>query len=133
MTTSNKAVKITYWITTILLALFILPGIFFINSNLAIEGSRHLLLPEWLRYEVSIAQFIGGLILIIPLPKRIKEWGYVGMGIVYISAFIAHLSIDGVKPVAFQALLMFAILLVSYICYHKMNNSKKLNASYGLA
>jgi hypothetical protein len=124
MATNSKAVKITYWITTILLALFILPGIFFINSKLAIEGSRHLLIPDWLRYEVSIAQFIGGLILIIPLPKRLKEWGYVGMGIVFISAFIGHLSIDGMKPATFQALLMFAILLVSYICYHKMNSSK---------
>jgi uncharacterized membrane protein YphA (DoxX/SURF4 family) len=123
MATNRKAVKITYWITTILLALFILPGIFFINSKLAIEGSRHLLIPDWLRYEVSIAQFIGGLILIIPLPKRIKEWGYVGMGIVFISAFIGHLSIDGMIPATFQALLMFAILLVSYICYHKMNSS----------
>lgn len=124
MATNSKAVKITYWITTILLALFILPGIFFINSKLAIEGSRHLLIPDWLRYEVSIAQFIGGLILIIPLPKRLKEWGYVGMGIVFISAFIGHLSIDGMKPATFQALLMFAILLVSYICYHKMHSLK---------
>ena len=124
MATANKGVKITYWITTILLALFILPGIFFINSKLAIEGSQHLLIPEWLRYEVSIAQFIGGLLLIIPLPKRFKEWGYVGMGIVYLSAFIGHLAIDGLGAFAFQALLMFAILLVSYLCYHKMHDGK---------
>jgi uncharacterized membrane protein YphA (DoxX/SURF4 family) len=124
MATANKGVKITYWITTILLALFILPGIFSINSKLAIDGAHHLLIPEWLRYEVSIAQFIGGLLLIIPLPKRLKEWGYVGIGIVYISAFIGHVAIDGLGKYAFMALLMFAILLVSYLCYHKMHSEK---------
>ncbi len=33
-----KAAKITYWISTIALALFILPGLFFMNSPEAVEG-----------------------------------------------------------------------------------------------
>jgi hypothetical protein len=32
-----KARKITYWVSTIALALFILPGLFFMNSELAKE------------------------------------------------------------------------------------------------
>jgi hypothetical protein len=121
---TSKGVKITYWITTILLALFILPGAFFLNSELAKAGSAHMLIPEWLRWEVSIAQLIGGLLILIPMPKRFKEWGYVGLGIVYLSAFIGHLDIDGVQAATFQALLMFAILLTSYICYHKMHRAE---------
>lgn len=124
MASNNKAVKITYWITTILLALFILPGAFFMNSELAKQGAAHLLIPEWLRWEVGIGQVIGGLLLLIPMPKRWKEWGYVGLGIVYISAFIGHLSVDGMQAMTFQALLMFVILLISYICYHKLNGHK---------
>jgi DoxX-like family len=98
MKCTSKQTKIIYWSTTILLAVFILPGIFQINSQMALEGIKHLGgFPEWFRYEVSIGSFIGGLLLIIPtafVGKRLKERGYVGLGIVYISAFIAHATID---------------------------------------
>jgi hypothetical protein len=124
-----KKYKITYWITTGLLALFILPGIFFLNKPFAIEGTAKLGLPLWLHYEVGIAQFIGGLILILPwLGKRLKEWAYVGMGIVYLTATIAHLSVEGILPMSFSPLINFALLLVSYICFHKIQDSKNPDA-----
>jgi hypothetical protein len=41
-----KTTKIIYWISTGLLALFILPGIFFLNSPMAIEGTQHLGIPH---------------------------------------------------------------------------------------
>ena len=119
---NKKAAKIIYWITTIALALFTLPGIFYINSPMAIEGTNHLgPFPEWFRLEAGIAAFIGGLILILP-PKfqRIKEWGYVGLGITYISAFIGHLTVDGWVFMTFTPVIAFAVLLASYITYHKV-------------
>lgn len=121
---SQKTAKIIYWVTTILLALFILPGIFFLNSPMALEGVRHLGIPEWLRYEVGIGSFIGGLIILLPVWSRLKEWAYVALGIVYISAFIGHLSIDGLQAVTFQALLMLVILLLSYSYWHKLNTPR---------
>lgn len=122
-----KKYKIFYWTTTGLLAVFILPGIFFMNSPMAIEGTRHLGLPEWFRLEVSIAQFFGGLILIIPaFGKRLKEWAYVAFGIVYLSALIAHLAVDGFVLMSFTPLITFGILLISYISYHKLQDMKEL-------
>lgn len=122
-----KTTKIIYWISTGLLALFILPGVFFFNSPMAIEGTRHLGLPEWFRYEVSIGQPIGLIILILPfIGMRLKEWAYVAIGIVYISALIAHLSVDGFIASSFAPLITFAILLVSYISYHKLNSANKI-------
>nr|WP_199082271.1 DoxX family protein [Pedobacter sp. ASV19] len=116
-----KSIKIIYWVTTGLLALFILPGIFFLNSPMAQEGTRHLGFPHWFSMEVGIGSFIGGLILIIPgLPARLKEWNYVALGIIYLSALIAHLSVDGVIGGAFVPLVPFALLLISYIYYHKL-------------
>ncbi|PYF72648.1 DoxX family protein [Pedobacter nutrimenti] len=121
-----KSVKITYWASTVLLALFILPGIFFINSPMAQEGTKHLQLPHWFSMEVGIGCFIGGLILIVPgLPVRIKEWAYVALGIVYVSALIAHLSVDGLVPMSFMPLVVFAVLLVSYVSYHKIIGQQK--------
>ena len=118
----TKKDKIIYWVATGILALFILSGIFFINSPIAIEGTKHLGLPEWFRWEVSIGNIIGGLILILPMIGcRVKEWGYVALGIVYVSALIAHLSVDGFIPMSFMPLVTFALLLVSYLYYHKIH------------
>lgn len=119
---TSKASKIIYWISTGLLALFLLSGAFFMNSQMAIDGIRHLGLPEWFRWELNIGHIIGGLLLIIPVGKHLKEWNYVALGIDYISAFIAFLSIDGLIPMSFAPLVSMALLVVSYICYHKLKD-----------
>jgi uncharacterized membrane protein YphA (DoxX/SURF4 family) len=116
----NKTNKIIYWISTALISLFEISGAFFMNSAAAIEGTRHLGLPEWFRWEVSIGHIIGGILLIVPLNKRIKEWTYVAFGIDFISAFIAYVSVDGWTANTFSPLIMFALLVVSYIYYHRI-------------
>jgi hypothetical protein len=121
---NSKFITIVYWISTGLLALFILPGIFFINSPMAQEGTKHLGLPNWFRLELGIGSFIGGLIILLPfVGKRFKEWAYVALGIVYLSAFIAHLEIDGLIPMSFTPLVTFAFLLISYLTYHKLKGT----------
>ncbi|HET7115320.1 MAG TPA: DoxX family protein [Hanamia sp.] len=117
-----KKYKIIYWISTGLIAAWELSGAFFMNSELAKEGMRHLGLPDWLRWEVSIGHLIGGILLIVPIPKRIKEWVYVAFGIDFISAFIAYLSIDGITGNNFSPLIFLGILIVSYVYYHKLKN-----------
>lgn len=123
---NNKAVKIIYWISTGLLALFIIPGVFFMNSQVALDGIAHMQIPKWLSLEVGYGQPIGALLLILPfIGPRIKEWAYVALGIVYISALIGHLYIDGFGPDAGMAIILFCVLLVSYICYHKIQKTPK--------
>ncbi|MEO7049602.1 MAG: DoxX family protein, partial [Ferruginibacter sp.] len=107
-----------------IIALFELSGAFFMNSKLAIDGMHHLGLPDWFRWEVSIGHLIGGILLLIPINKRIKEWVYVAFGIDFISAFIAYLSIDGITGNTFSPVICLGILIVSYIYYHKMKNLK---------
>jgi uncharacterized membrane protein YphA (DoxX/SURF4 family) len=116
----TKKYKIFYWISTGVIALFELSGAFFINSEMAKEGMRHLGLPEWFRWELSIAHIIGGILLVIPVNKRLKEWVYAGFGIDFISASIAYFSIDGLTANAFSPLIMLVLLIISYICYHKL-------------
>jgi uncharacterized membrane protein YphA (DoxX/SURF4 family) len=115
----NKTNKIIYWISTGLISLFEISGAFFMNSAAAIEGTRHLGLPEWFRWEVSIGHLIGGILLIIPINKRVKEWVYVAFGIDFISAFIAYLSVDGWVANTFSPLIMLFLLVVSYIYYYR--------------
>jgi DoxX-like family len=120
LTANNKRNKIIYWISTGLIALFELSGAFFMNSEMAKEGMRHLGLPDWFRWEVSIGHVIGGILLIAPVGKRLKEWTYVAFGIDFISAFIAYLSIDGFGATTLSPLISFAILIISYVYYHKI-------------
>ncbi|WP_158800001.1 DoxX family protein [Pedobacter sp. L105] len=120
----TKEIKIVYWVSTVILALFILPGIFFIKSKMALEGTAHLGLPMWFHWELSIGKFIGGLILILPFfPVRLKEWAYVAFGIDCISAFIAILAVDGIKGMWWSPILVFVILVISYISFHKLHPS----------
>lgn len=116
----NKKNKIIYWITTGLIAAFIIPGIFFLNSKEAIEGIQHLGMPMWFHWELGIGKFIGGIILILPFfPKRLKEWTYVAFGIDFISAFIGLVAVDGLNAMALFPVVMFIILIISYITWHK--------------
>jgi uncharacterized membrane protein YphA (DoxX/SURF4 family) len=121
---AHKKDTIIYRISTGIIALFELSGAFFINSEMAKEGMRHLGLPEWFRWELSIGHIIGGILLVVPVNKRIKEWVYVAFGIDFISATIAYLSIDGFGMNALSPVIMFGILVVSYIYYHKIQKQK---------
>ncbi|OCX52334.1 hypothetical protein BEL04_12740 [Mucilaginibacter sp. PPCGB 2223] len=118
----TKATKVIYWITTCLIALPQLPGAFMINTDIAKQGTAHLGLPHWLMVEASIGNTIGALILLIPMWKWLKDWAYVAFGITFISAFIAHVSVDGFGSEAIQAIIFFGILFTSYIYYHKIND-----------
>jgi hypothetical protein len=121
---SSKIISIVYLISNGLLALFILLGIFFINSPMAQERTKHLGLPNWFRLELGVGSFIGGLLILLPfIGKRLKEWAYVGLGIVYLSALIAHLAVDGIIPMSFTPLVTFAFLLTSYLTYHKLKGT----------
>jgi hypothetical protein len=123
MSSTNKTTKILYWVSTGIIAAFILPGIFYIGSEMALEGTAHLGLPLWFHYELSIAKFIGALVLILPFfPKRIKEWAYVGLAIDFISATIAHLAVDGLASMWYFPLIFVVILIVSYLNYHKLQD-----------
>ena len=122
-----KSTKIIYWITTSLIALSSISGVFMINNPETINGMQHLGLPVWFARELIIGKCIGGIILILPFfSRRIKEWAYVAFGIDMLSAFIAYASIDGLISKTFAPILFFVILLISYICYHRIDSSSNI-------
>jgi hypothetical protein len=121
-----KTTKIIYWVSTSIICLFALSAVQ-MNSEMAIEGSKHVLIPRYLSIEISIGQLIGLVLLIVPaVPKRFKEWAYVGFGIMYISALVAHLAVgDPFIPFGLMAVLVFGLLLCSVISFHKLEAAKK--------
>ena len=61
------------------------------------------------------------MLLIPQIPTRIKEWAYAGFGIVFISAATAHLASGDAAPMIITPLVVFFILIVSYIYLHRID------------
>ena len=121
--TTSKTTKIIYWVTTGIIFLFegVMPALTS-NTDLAVEGIRHLGYPEYFRVMLTIFKVVGALVLILPFVKgRFKEWAYAGFGITMISAFISHWAVDGFSGQALFPLIIFAILITSYIYYNKID------------
>src|SRR2546426_6306247 len=52
--------------------------------------------PAYFRVELSWAKLLGVVLLLAPVPARLKEWAYAGFAITLASALIAHFSVgDG--------------------------------------
>ena len=117
-----KQNKIIYWVTTTIIFLFegVMPA-FTSNTQLAIDGIRHLGYPDYFRVMLTVFKVTGTIVLILPMIKRqYKEWAYAGLGFTFISAFISHTAVDGFTFLSFFPLIILAILAVSYIYYHKL-------------
>src|SRR5215831_1541553 len=98
--TTPKTKKIVYWIVT---ALFCLQMSFTAYAEVALpqvtEAFTHLGFPAaYFRVELSLAKLLAVLLLLAPVPVRLKEWAYAGFAINLASALIAHLAVgDGLE------------------------------------
>jgi hypothetical protein len=122
---TTKTNKIVFWTATILIFLFegVMPALTS-QTELAKEGIRHLGYPEYFGNALVAFKILGSLILVIPqLPKRVKEWAYAGFTFDFLFASISHYSVDGFDFQTIFPLIVLAVLMVSYIYFHKLNAS----------
>jgi hypothetical protein len=93
----SKGAVIGFWIAT---ALFCLQLSFTAYAELRLPqvaaAFTHLGFPAYFRVELSWAKLLGVVLLLTPVPVRLKEWAYAGFAIDLGSALIAHLAVgDG--------------------------------------
>ena len=93
----SKGMVIGFWIAT---ALFCLQIGFTAYAQLRLpqvaQAFTDLGFPDYFRVELSLAKLLGVVLLLAPMPARLKEWTYAGFAITLGSALIAHLSVgDG--------------------------------------
>jgi hypothetical protein len=85
---------IGFWIAT---ALFCLQMGFTAYAQLQLPqvatAFTHLGFPAYFRVELSWAKLFGLVLLLAPVPARLKEWAYAGFAITLGSALIAHLAV----------------------------------------
>ena len=119
-----KKDKIIFWIATGFIALFegVMPALTS-QTELAKEGIRHLGYPEYFGNALVVFKILGVLALVLPqVPKRIKEWAYAGFAFDFIFASISHGAVDGINAQTFFPMIIFAVLIVSYVYYNRLNS-----------
>src|SRR5882757_10960879 len=94
-----KGLVIGFWIAT---AIFCLQMGFTAYAQLRLpqvaSAFSHLGFPDYFRVELSLAKLLGIVLLLAPVPARLKEWAYAGFAIDLGSAIIAHLAVgDGAQ------------------------------------
>jgi DoxX-like family len=92
-----KVTTLIYWVVT---GLFCLQMSFTAYAQLSLpqvsEMFTHLGFPAYFRVELSWAKLLGVILLLTPVPARLKEWAYAGFAINLASALVAHFSLgDG--------------------------------------
>jgi hypothetical protein len=116
-----KTLKITYWVTTSLVAAGMLASFFNYMFNPVMKiGYAHIGFPDWFRVELGIAKLLGAIALTVPkVPNRLKEWAYFGFFVNFFSAIIAHYAVNDPMINMIAPLVILILLIISYITYQK--------------
>ncbi len=115
-----KTKNVTYWLVT---ALFCVQMGFTAYAQLRLpqvaEAFAHLGFPDYFRVELSWAKLVGVALLLLPLPRRLKEWAYAGFAIDLASALIAHLAVgDGAQAWGW-AVATGVLWALSYLLFYR--------------
>jgi hypothetical protein len=119
--TAPKTVTILYWIVT---AIFCLQMGFTAYAQLRLpqvaQQFAHLGFPDYFRVELSWAKLLGVVLILAPVPARLKEWAYAGFAINLASALIAHLAV-GDGPASWSWAAGTGVLWgLSYFCWRRL-------------
>ena len=117
-----KANTIGFWIVT---AIFCFQMSFTAYAQLRLPqvalAFAHLGFPDYFRVELSWAKLLGVVLLLAPVPPRLKEWAYAGFAINLASALIAHGAVgDGAEKWGW-ALGTLGLWGVSYFFWRRLS------------
>jgi hypothetical protein len=113
--------KAIYWISTGLLSGFLLLSAFtYLLHKPTIEGVKELGFPDFFRIELAVLKTVAAVVLLLPaVPVMIKEWAYSGVALFLLTAVIAHLAHRDGPLILGVLLVLFAILITSYLYWPK--------------
>ena len=101
----SKGIVIGFWTVTALLCLQIgFTAYAQLRLPQVAEAFAHLGFPDYFRVELAWAKLLGVIMLLAPVPARLKEWAYAGFAFTLVSALIAHFAVgDGPEAWGFAA------------------------------
>jgi hypothetical protein len=122
--TTTTIVNWVYWIVTVL---FCLQLGFTAYAQLRLPQVAamftHLGFPDYFRVELSWAKLLGVVVLLAPMPARLKEWAYAGFAITLASALVAHFAVGDGPEVWSWAAATGVLCGLSYIFWRLRDNS----------
>lgn len=120
-----KGTKITYWITTSLIALlFAMDAVMFLTHMPKVaEGIRSLGYPDYLLNILGTAKLLAAIALMAPKFPRLKEWAYAGITFNMLGAAWSHIAM-GEASKAGTVLMIQVIAVISYVMYRKIQAAK---------
>ncbi len=123
--TPPRARNLGFWIATGLFCLQIgFTGYAQLRLPQVAAAFTHLGFPDYFRVELSWAKFAGIVLLLAPVPSRLKEWVYAGFAFDLASAVVAHLSVgDGVQAWGWAAA-TGVLLGVSYYFWRRLEDAR---------
>lgn len=112
--------KTVYWGTTGLVALFVIfSGTMYFVADAPAQSFDRLGFPDYFRIQLGIAKIVGGVALLTPLPRWLKEWTYAGFVIDFVSAIIAHAAVGDPASTMVLPTVALGLLMASYVSYHR--------------
>jgi hypothetical protein len=116
-----KGIVVGFWTVTALLCLQM--G-FTAYAQLSLpqvaEAFTRLGFPDYFRVELAWAKLLGVVLLLSPVPARLKEWTYGGFAFTIGSALIAHFAVgDGPEAWGFAAG-TGVLWVLSYVFWRRM-------------
>ena len=123
-----KALRITYWIVTGLLAAFMLLGAItdVINGPDVMAFFKHLNYPGYFAQFIGTLKILGIIGILIPGYPKVREWAYAGLTFDVTGALYSHISNGDGPEIYFPALLGLLLVITSYVLYYK-NSQPLLN------
>lgn len=112
-----------YWIPTALVVFIAVAGgvTDAIRTASALEIFRHLGYPDYFATLLGSAKVLGGLALVTPVPRVLREWAYAGLTFDVIAAAISAAAVG--DPIAGATIVVpvvvLALTLVSYVMWRR--------------
>lgn len=112
-----KTIRIIYWASTgIIAAMMLFSGISYLTNEELKAAISGLGFPDFFRVELAVAKIIGALVLVIPtLPLVVRQFAYFGFALTFLSAFLAHISVNDPVSATVAPIVFLGILAVSYV------------------
>ncbi len=116
-----KILKITYWSSTIILALLFAMNVFmyFTKNPQIVAGINALGYPLYLLNILGVAKILGIIALLFPKFPRLKEWAYAGFTFDLVGAMWSHMANNDTSSIIL-VLIYLILLATSYVSMRKL-------------
>ncbi|ATN05277.1 DoxX-like family protein [Chryseobacterium indologenes] len=114
--TSEKRKKIIYWIFTLWMALGMVSTaiVQLLKNKDELANFTNLGYPSYLMTILGVWKLLGVIAILIPKQLLLKEWAYAGFFFVMSGAVISHLIVGDPAGRTFPAVLLLALVLISW-------------------